>query len=78
MLEKEFQYYLDNQNELVKKYAGKYLVIKNQIIIGAYESNQEAFIEATKSYEIGTFLIQLCEKGEESYSQHFHSRVVFN
>lgn len=78
MLEKEFQYYLDNQNELVTKYAGKYLVIKNQIIIGAYDSNQEAFIEATKSHEIGTFLIQLCEKGEESYSQHFHSRVVFN
>ena len=29
MLKKEFQYYLDNQDELVKKYNHRFLVIKD-------------------------------------------------
>jgi hypothetical protein len=34
ILEKELQYYIDNQEDLVKQYKGKFLVIKDQKIIG--------------------------------------------
>jgi len=77
-LEKEFQYYLDRQDELVKKYNGKVLVIKNCQVIGAYDSELEAIRETKKHHEVGTFLVQKCEPGEESYSMTFHSRAAFN
>ena len=48
-LEKEFQYYLDNQNELVKEYNGKVVVIKDQAVIGAYDSDFEAIVSSIAS-----------------------------
>ena len=78
MLEKEFQYYLDNQDEFVRKYNGKFLVIKNKIIIGVYDTLEEAYVETQKEHKLGTFLIQECLPGEDSYTQTFNSRVVFD
>jgi len=76
-LEKEFQYYLDHQNELVEKYNGKVVVIKNCNVIGVYDNELEAVRETRKQHELGTFLIQKCEPGEDSYTATFHSRVAF-
>jgi hypothetical protein len=76
MLEKELKYYIANQAELVKKYLDKFIVIKDQKVVGAYSSQLEAYNEAVKSNELGTFLIQHCLPGSESYSQTFHSRVI--
>lgn len=78
MLEKEFKYYLDNQNELVKKHDGKFIVIKNQTVIGAYNTEMDAYNETLKEHKLGTFLIQHCMPGEESHTATFHSRVVIN
>lgn len=75
-LEKEFQYYLDNQDELVKKFKGRFIVIKDCQVVGDYDSDVQAVEEASTKYELGTFLVQKCEPGEESYSQVFHSRVA--
>ena len=77
VLEKEFQYYLDNQEELVKKYNGKFIVIKGSEILGAFDSELEAYEETSKTHELGTFLIQKCEPGSDSYTQTYHSRVAF-
>lgn len=77
MLKEEFEYYLGHQNELLKKYAGKFLVIKNKSIIGVYDSEIDAYTEAVKKEEAGTFLIQECQPGNESYTQTFRTRVVF-
>jgi len=76
-LEKEFKYYLDNQDELVKKYNGRFIVIKNQKVIGDYSTELEAIKKTSQKEELGTFLIQKCEPGSDSYSQMFHSRVAF-
>mgnify|MGYP001544463374 CR=1 FL=1 len=77
MLEKEFQYYLDNQSDLVKKYNNRFIVIKDQSIIGDYSTTSEAYTEAIKKFEPGTFLIQKCTAGNQDYTQTFHSRVSF-
>lgn len=76
-LANDFHYYLDNQKELVKKYNGKVIVIKDCEVIGVYNSEQEAFIETSKNHPLGTFLIQKCESGKDNYTQNFHSRVAF-
>lgn len=76
-LEKEFKYYLEHQDELVKKYNGKFIVIKNCEVIGVFDSELEAVNKTAEKYELGTFLVQKCEPGTESYTQTYHSRVLF-
>ena len=76
-LKKEFQYYLEHQDELVKQYNGKFIVIKDNKVIGAYDSELEAVTETSKQHELGTFLIQNCEPGNSSYTQTYHSRAMF-
>lgn len=76
-LEKEFNYYLENQAELVKKHKGKYIVIKNQKVIGSYDSEIGAVNATIKKHPPGSFLVQKCELGTESYTEIYHSRVAF-
>jgi hypothetical protein len=76
-LEKAFDFYLKHQNELVKKYKGKYVVIKNDKVLGAFDTEFKAVEETSKRHALGTFLVQLCEPGEESYTHSYHSRVMF-
>ena len=78
LLDKEFQYYLSHQGELVKKYIDKYIVIKGEKVIGTYDSQLEAYNHSIKEHEIGTFLIQHCLPGNDSHTQTFHSRVLVN
>lgn len=76
-LKNELQYYIDNQTELVSQYQGKFIVIKNQTVVGYYENELEAYNESVKLYELGTFLIQEVQPGNENYTQTFRSRVIF-
>ena len=77
-LQRELEYFKSNQKELVQKYEGKFLVVKDQEVQGVYNTEMEAYTEAKKKFELGTFLIQQCLPGQESYTQTFHSRVVFS
>ena len=36
MLKDDFRYYLTHRDELLKKYEGKFLAIKDQQVIGVY------------------------------------------
>jgi len=75
MLDKEFKYFLDHQEELLRKYEGRFVVIKNEKVIGDFGSEMEAYTETKKNHEVGTFLIQHCISGTAAYTQTFHSRV---
>ena len=75
-LEREFKYYLEHQEELVSKYDGKFIVIKDYKIIGAFDSELEAIEKTAEKHELGTFLVQKCELGNASYTQTYHSRVA--
>lgn len=76
-LSKELNYYIENQDSLVLKYEGKFLLIVKEAVAQAFDSFEEAFNEGLKKYQIGRFFIQKCTPGEESYTQTFHSRAVF-
>ncbi len=76
MLEKEFKYYIKNQEELVKKYKGRFVVIKDEKVVGDYIDKVTAYNESVKKYELGTFLIQQCLPGKDNYTQTFTSRVI--
>lgn len=76
-LEEQFRFYLEHQEELVKRYDGKYIVVKDYKVLGAYDSEAEAIRETTREHELGTFIVQKCEAGDDAYTQVFHSRVSF-
>lgn len=76
-LKREFDFYIGHQNELVEKYRDKYIVIKDDNVLGSYANVQEAIKETIRTEPLGTFLIQKCTPGETDYTQTFHSRVVF-
>ena len=75
-LKKELDYFKENQAELVKEYNGKFLVIKDQKVQGVYNSEIDAYTDAKKKFKLGTFLIQQCLPGQESYTQTLHSRAI--
>ena len=74
-LQENFQYYLMNKDALYKEYPGKYLVIKDKKVIGAYDDQVTAYSEATTNYEPGTFIIQFSSP-DSTNEQVFHTRVV--
>ena len=74
-LKKEFEFYKKNQKNLVAKYKGKFVVIKDEEVKNVYNTEIEAYEEAQKEYKLGSFLLQKVEEGENNYSQTFYSRV---
>ena len=75
MLEDEFRYYIKNQAQLSEQYEGKTLVLKDQKVIGAYDSKGEALKKTVVDHELGSFLIQACSSDPNSVVNTFHSRV---
>ena len=75
-LEKECSYYKSHQEELVRQYEGKVIVIVGEEVIGSYDTELDAYVETKKTHQPGTFLVQKCHPGEEVRT--FHSRVAFS
>lgn len=76
-LRDEFEYYLAHQESFVAKYNGKFVALKDHEVIGVYDDELSAATDAGKKFKLGTFLVQKVEAGDSTYSQTFHSRVVF-
>ena len=77
VLQDQFQYYLDHQEDLLKEHDGKFVVIKDFELVGSYDTELEAYRDSIRKYELGTFLIQECTPGDKSYTQTFRTRVIF-
>jgi hypothetical protein len=75
-LKKDFGFYVQNQDELVKKYNGRVLFIHNQIVVGDFASTGEAIKEGDKRFGPGRFLVQKCKPGLENYTATYHSSVA--
>lgn len=72
MLEKEFNFYVTHQGDLVQKYKGKHIVIVDDKVVGVYDDDLKAYLESKEKYGLGHFLIQLVGPGEENYTINFH------
>lgn len=71
-LKAEFQYYQTHKDEFHQKHEGKFIVIKDQKVIGVYENMLSAINETKKAHELGSFLVQHVNKSDEQV--RFHSR----
>ena len=67
-MNKNFDFYVEHQAELVKKYNGRYIVIVEQKVVGDFATIEEAFDFASKKYKSGEFLLHLVGEGTENYT----------
>jgi len=59
VLEKSFQWFMDNASELSKKHPEKFIAIKDCKVLAAYDTFEEALVETEKNgHKRGTFIIQ--------------------
>lgn len=68
-----FKWYLQNQESLVEKYNGKYIVIVNNSVVDCFDDENDAYFAAQNKYGLGNFLIQWCAPGEEAYTVDMYS-----
>ena len=72
-LKKNLDWYIANQQDLSAKHNGKILLIVDQSLIGAFDSMQEAYTAALKTYTPGTFTLQPCSPDSDSYTLTLYS-----
>jgi len=76
MLEREAAYYENNSSSLQEKYLGKHIVICGDEVIGAYDSDEEAYAGAMEAKcTPGAFMIKCITKNPEDQIQRFTSLV---
>ena len=72
-LKRAFEFYLANQDAMVERYDGRFIVIKDDEVSGAYDSDPEAVKETKKIHPLGAFLVQKVSAGQADYTATFHS-----
>lgn len=78
MVDINFSFFKSNIDDLCEKFHGKYISIKNNAVLGAFDSFDLAYNETKKTEELGTFLIMHCVKDDEANVNNFYSNnVVF-
>ena len=73
MLSDGLEYYRAHQDEIVEKYNGQVVAIKDNKVIGAYADYVTAFFETGKTHEPETFLLQRVSPGPEAYTVRIYS-----
>lgn len=64
---KDFDYFISNYEKLFQTYGHKFLAIKNETILGAFDGVAEAIDALKDKYEVGTYIIQECSNDESAY-----------
>ena len=77
MFEQELEYFIANQERLVKEHGGKTLVLRGEEVVGVYDDALKAYLDATKKYDPGTFMIQPCVEGSDAYTVTITSHAIF-
>ena len=66
-MDKDFAWFKDNYTKLQEQYGNVFIVIKNQEVLGAYDSYASAVRTTIQTEELGTFIVQECNKDYEAY-----------
>ena len=76
VFQQELDFFMAHQDELVRAHRGKVLVIRGTQVVGVYSTSLEAYVEAQKSYQLGSFMIQACVPGPEAFTATVSSACV--
>jgi hypothetical protein len=78
MRDQDYDYFLQNIENLYKTYGHSFIAVKDRRILGAYDTFNEALENTLKTEEVGTFLIQECFANREECPCHFQGNVIFS
>lgn len=73
MQSRDYTWFTNNLPSLYEKYGNVYLAIKNETVIGVYNSYAEGVNETKKSEPLGTFIIQRCGRDESVHTNYISS-----
>jgi len=68
MQDKDFTWFLKHYDEFFEIYGHSFLVIKNEKIIGVYDSFKKAVETTLLTEDLGSFIIQECNGDESAYT----------
>ena len=71
-LQQAFDFFVDNQAELVDQYGGRVIAIKGHDVVGVFDDELSAVRATSEQHELGTFIVQRCEPGPACYTVAFH------
>jgi len=75
MQDRDFEWFLENYDDIYKKYGHSFVSIKNKKILGAYSSVRKA-VDATEKHEkLGTFIVQECNGDSSAYTGQITSML---
>lgn len=69
----DYNWFVQNYNDLQKQYGSAFLAIKDKTVLGSYESYGKAVRETKKTEDLGTFIVQECKKSGEIFQCHIAS-----
>lgn len=58
LLNLQHNFFLHNEEILVEKYKGQFIVIHDEQVADSFGSERDAYIYSVKHFQIGTFLIR--------------------
>ena len=64
----DFNWFVENYDQLYEKYGHKFLAIKNKTVIGVYDDIKSALECTLTTEEHGSFIIQECDGTEDAYT----------
>ena len=68
LLMKETEFFDTHREEFARKYAGRFLLIKGEKLIGSYSTRDRAVTEGVKRYGQGPFLVRAPEEDTPVFS----------
>ena len=68
MLETEIQFFETNQRDLLARFPGKFIVVKEQRLLGPYDSIQDALGAGAKEFGATSFLVRRTDQTAETVS----------
>jgi hypothetical protein len=77
-LKADLDYFISNQDELVKLYNGKVLVIVNKHVEGAYNTVLDAYVTGKERFGSGGFSIRKCTPGPKAYTMTIRNLDLSN
>lgn len=69
----DFNYFVSHYQELYKEYGHKFIAIRNKEILGSYDTELDAINDTSKTYPLGSFIVQECNGDESGYTNYISS-----
>jgi hypothetical protein len=68
MLDAERKFFDEHREELLRDYPGKFVVIKEQQILGSFDTIQDALGAGAREFGLASFLVRRTDQAPESFS----------